>query len=269
MGKRRLQDKIVLITGAAGGIGSATVERFLEEGAFVVAADIDEQGVHALAERLGDQVLPFKIDIGDDDSFRQVIDATVERFGRLDVLFNNAAFTDVAFMHQDLTTVDTPVDVWERTLHVNATGYFIGCRHALPHMIANGGGTIVNMASAAAYAGDSTRVAYSVSKAAVVALTKNIATQHGRKGIRCNGIAPGPIITETFRRSAPELIGILSRHALTKELGRPNDIAELALFLASDESRFITGQVITIDGGLSAHHGHFADSEDYIASLAG
>mgnify|MGYP003700340233 CR=1 FL=1 len=263
---KRLQNKVVMITGAGGGIGSATVAAFVAEGARVVAADLVEQGVRELAARLGDAVLPVALDIADEDSFKRAIDTCVDHFGKIDVLFNNAALTDNDVLHADTNAMEIPVEVWNRTLQVNATGYLLGCKYGLRHMVENGGGNIINMASASAQAGDCTRVAYGASKAAVISMTKSIATQHGRKGIRCNAIAPGPIITDTFRRAAPELIDILSRHALVPELGRPEDIAELALFLASDASRYITGQVITIDGGLSAHHGHFADLEDYLAS---
>ncbi len=257
-----------MVTGAGGGIGSASVERFVAEGATVVAADLFEQGVRDLAGRLGARVVPTAIDIADEDSFRSVIDATMEQFGRLDVLFNNAALTDRDIQHRDTTAAEVPLEVWNRTLAVNLTGYLIGCRHAIPRMLAQGSGSIINMASNGALAGDSVRTAYCTSKAAVVALTKNIATQYGKKGIRCNAILPGPVITETFRKVAPELEPMLKRHALTPELGVPEDIAGLAAYLAADESRYMTGQALSMDGGLSAHHPHYADFEDYLAGLA-
>lgn len=265
---KRLQDKVILITGAGGGIGSACVERFIDEGAIVVAADLIVASVEKLANRLGDRVIPVQVDIGDEQLFKSVIDGAVARLGRLDVLFNNAALTDPTTQHMDTTATDIPLELWRRTLEVNVTGTFMGCRYAIPHMLKQGKGNIINTASIGANAGDSVRVAYCTSKIAIVGLTKNIATQYGKKGIRCNAIAPGPIVTENFHKVAPELGPMLLRHALTPELGTPDDIGALAAYLAADESRFMTGQCLTIDGGIGAHHPHTADFDDYLAGLA-
>src|SRR5690554_3884946 len=180
---KRLQDKVILITGAGGGIGSACTERFVAEGATVVAADLALSSVERLADRLGERVIPVAVDIGDERSFKAAIDDAVARLGRLDVLFNNAALTDPATQHLDTTATEIPVDLWNRTLHVNVTGTFFGCRYAIPHMLQRGGGNIINTASIGANAGDSVRVAYCTSKIAIVGLTKNIATQYGKKGI--------------------------------------------------------------------------------------
>ncbi|MDB6061012.1 MAG: short-chain dehydrogenase [Verrucomicrobiaceae bacterium] len=264
----RLQNKVALITGAGGGIGSACTERFVAEGGIVVAADLFEDRVQKLADKLGDNVFPIQLDIGEEKSFKAAVDATIKRYGRIDILFNNAALTDSATQNADLTVIDTPVEVWSRIMHVNVTGCMFGCRHAIPHMIANGGGSIINTASNGALSGDALRIAYGTSKAAVAAFTKYVATQHGRKHIRCNAIAPGPIITENFKDVSPELSAILHRHSLTENLGKPEDIAALAAFLAADESRYITGQLITIDGGQTTHLAHFADLEDYLEQFA-
>ena len=264
---QRLDNKVIVITGAGGGIGSAAVARFVAEGATVIAADISLTSVEKLAEKFGDKVIPASVDIGDEQSFKTVIDESIERLGHIDVLFNNAALTDPTTQHLDTTVTDIPLALWDRTLHVNVTGTLYGCRFVIPHMIKQGGGSIINTASIAANAGDSVRVAYSTSKIAIVGLTRNIAAQYGKQGIRCNAIAPGPIITETFRKVAPELEPILLRHALTPELGEPDDIAALAAYLAADESRFMTGQCLTIDGGIGAHQPHIPDFNDYIAGL--
>ena len=265
----KLQGKVAFITGAAGGIGSATVRRFVQEGARVAIADLNGEAARALSGEIGADTIAFGMDTGDEAAFKHAIDATVAEFGRLDILFNNAALTDLATMTADTNAVDIPNDVWGQTLHVNVTGYLFGVRHAVPHLAAAGGGAIINMASASGMLGDQARIAYGASKAAVIAMTKYIATQHGRQKIRCNGIAPGPIVTPNSRIVGATEFAIIARHMPMGELGEPEDIASLATFLASAESRYINGQIITIDGGMSAHHAHVVDMQDHIASMAG
>jgi NAD(P)-dependent dehydrogenase (short-subunit alcohol dehydrogenase family) len=264
---KRLQGKVALITGAAGGIGAATVRRFVQEGAKVGIADLKREAAETLAAELGPDTLAIGIDIGDEASFKAAVDATVARFGRLDILFNNAALTDMATMMGDTNAVDIANDVWERTLRVNVTGYLYGCRHAIPHIAAAGGGTIINMASGSGMLGDAARIAYGTSKAAVISMTRYLATQHGRQKIRCNGIAPGPIVTPHSRAVGGTEFDIIARHMPMGELGQPDDIAALATFLAADESKYINGQIITIDGGMSAHHAHVMDMQDHVDAL--
>jgi len=260
---KRLQGKVALITGAAGGIGAATVRRFVQEGAKVGVADLKREAAEALVAELGPDTLALGVDIGDEASFKAAIEETVARFGRLDILFNNAALTDMATMMGDTNAVDIANETWERTLHVNVTGYLYGCRHAIPHIAAAGGGAIINMASGSGMLGDAARIAYGTSKAAVISMTKYLATQHGRQKIRCNGIAPGPIVTPHSRAVGGAEFDIIARHMPMGELGEPDDIAALAAFLASDESKYINGQIITIDGGMSAHHAHVMDMQDH------
>lgn len=264
----RLQGKVAIITGGGGGIGAATVARFLAEGARVVVADLNAEAAQAVADRFDDRAIAMALDIAEEAAFKAVIDATVDHFGRLDILFNNAALTDAASQTGDSTATDISIDLWNKTLHVNVTGYLFGCRHAIPHMAAGGGGSIVNTASTSGMAGDMARIAYGTSKAAVIALTKYVATQHGKDRIRCNGIAPGPIVTPLARAVAGPLLDTISRHTLMGDLGVPDDIAALAAYLASDESRYINGEIITIDGGLMAHHAHVRDMEDLLAAPA-
>lgn len=263
----RLQGKVALITGAAGGIGAATVHRFVQEGAKVAIADLKREAAEALAAEIGPDTLPIAIDIGDEASFKAAIDATVARFGRLDILFNNAALTDMATMMGDSNAVDISNEIWERTLHVNVTGYLYGCRHAIPHIAAAGGGAIINMASGSGMLGDCSRIAYGTSKAAVISMTRYLATQHGAQKIRCNAIAPGPIVTPHSRAVGGTEFDIIARHMPMGELGEPDDIAALATFLAADESKYINGQIITIDGGMSAHHAHVMDMQDHVDAL--
>lgn len=259
----RFEGKVAFVTGGAGGIGRAVVERLCDEGARVAVTDINGDAARDFAASFGDRAVAFALDIGDEGAVQAAIDGTVAAFGRLDVLVNNAALTDLTTMMADTDAVTIPNDVWERTLHVNATGYLYCCRHAIPHIAAAGGGAIVNLASGSGMLGDSGRIAYGTSKAAVISMTRYMATQHGKQKIRCNAIAPGPIVTPHSRSVAGKEFEIIARHMPMGELGEPADIAALVAFLGSGESRYINGQVIVIDGGMSAHHAHVMDMMDY------
>jgi NAD(P)-dependent dehydrogenase (short-subunit alcohol dehydrogenase family) len=165
-------------------------------------------------------------------------------------------------MALDSNVTQIPLEVWNRTLQVNATGFMLCSRHAIPRMAAAGGGCIVNCASASGVMADASRVAYGVSKAAVISLTQYIATQHGKDRIRCNAIAPGPIVTPHSRSLAGPLFDMVALHMPMGVLGTPEDAAALVAFLASDDSRYINGQTINIDGGVTAHHAHVKDLWD-------
>lgn len=266
---QRLEGKVAIVTGGAGGLGSATVARFIAEGAKVVVADIDGVGANTVADECGSNAAAIQFDAVDKDSIKKMVDGTVERFGRLDILVNNHAFFPKNMTDTDTNVLDTPFETWDATMAVNVGSFFASCKFGIPHMLAAGGGSIVNIASGSALLGDVTRLSYGVSKAAVVSLTKNVATQYGKKGIRCNSIAPGLILTETLKRTAPELLDMMLRHILTPRLGVPSDIAALAAFLASEEAGYINGQVISCDGGHQAHHPQTAEVEDFMASLNG
>ena len=265
----RFDGKVAFVTGAAGGIGRAVVQRLIDEGARAAVADINGDGAREVAAAYGDRAVAFALDIGDEAAVKAAVDGAVAAFGRLDVLVNNAALTDMATMIADTDAVTIPNDVWERTLHVNATGYLYCCRHVIPHIAAGGGGAIVNLASGSGLLGDAGRIAYGTSKAAVIAMTRYMATQHGAQKIRCNAIAPGPIVTPHSRKVAGTEFDIIARHMPMGELGEPSDIAALVAFLGSAESRYINGQIITIDGGMSAHHAHVMDMMDHAASQQG
>ena len=264
----RLKGKVAVITGGAGGIGSASVERFVREGAKVVVADIFEDRAHEVAKSIGPEAVGMFYDASDDASIEKAVADTVKRFGRLDILFNNAAMTDIKLQALDSTSVDIPLEVWDKTMAVNVRGILVGCRYAIPHMIAGGGGSIINTASDSGLAGDIVRVAYGTSKGAVITLTKYIAVQHGRQGVRCNAIAPGVIMTNQMKK-LPVLAETIFRHVVTPRLGEPEDIAALAAFLAADESGYITGQTISCDGGHLAHQPQIADMLDLEASGGG
>lgn len=254
----RLQNKVAVITGGAGGLGSATAERCADEGATVVIADIFKEPAKETAERIGRGAIGLHFDCGDPASIQAGIEETISRFGRIDILFNNAAVTAPELAAQDRTAVDTPIEIWDLIMNVNVRGVMLGCKYAIPHMIRQGGGSIINTSSDSALAGDNVRIAYGASKAAVVGITKYVAAQHGHQNIRCNAILPGPILTSSLAQY-PELVDMLKRQALMPRLGEPRDIAAMVAFLAADESEFITGQAYSVDGGHLSHQPQMAD----------
>jgi NAD(P)-dependent dehydrogenase (short-subunit alcohol dehydrogenase family) len=264
----RLKGKVAIVTGGGGGIGSAVARRFVSEGARVAIADIDLGSACRAADPLGDQALALQFDAADPASVKAMVEKTVAHFGRLDILHNNAALTDPARQQQDTTAVDIPVEIWNATMAVNVTGYLLGCKYAIPHLIAAGGGSIINTSSNSGSAGDLARIAYGSSKGAIIAMTKYVATQYGKQNIRCNSISPGVVLTEALERTVPGLKEIIRRHILTPEFGTPDDIAALVAFLASSESRYITGENISISGGGLAHQPHCADLADFMAGAS-
>ncbi len=256
---RRLEGKIAIVTGGGGGIGSAVARRMVSEGAKVAIADLFEDSARAAAEPLGDAALAVQFDAADPASIEAMVETTVAHFGGLDVLHNNAAMTDPAKHPLDSTAVDIPVEIWDEILDINLRAYMLGCKHAIPHMLKRGGGSIVNTASNSGVAGDLARIAYGSSKAGVITLSKYIATQYGKQNIRCNSVSPGVVLTAALEATAPGLKEIIQRHILTPEFGTPDDIAALVTFLAADESRYITGENISISGGGLSHQPHYAD----------
>ena len=248
-----------MVTGAAGGIGGATARALSREGAAVALVDIDGAGAERGADAIrvsGGAAIGVQSDLSEDQQVADAVATTVSRFGRLDVLHNNAALTESAFLSRDTLVTEMTVDVWERTLAVNLRSQMLACKYAVPEMSRNGGGSIINMSSGASLLGDRTRTAYGVSKAGVNALTMYVAAGHGRQGVRVNTIVPGLVVTDAVRNHlTDEIVERLGRSTLTPYLGEPEDIAHLVVFLASAESRYITGQMIVIDGGMSAHVG--------------
>jgi NAD(P)-dependent dehydrogenase (short-subunit alcohol dehydrogenase family) len=257
----RVENSVALVTGAkltdAGeNIGSATARALAREGAAVVVADLDGESAARLAEDIGARAASCAVDISDEQSVEQMIAFALERFGALDVLVNNAAMFDP----EDRDPLTMSVDVWDRTMAVNARGPMLVCKHGLAAMLARGGGSIVNLASAQALSGDITRPAYGAAKAATIILTKQIATVYGKRGIRCNAVAPGLTMSQLVKQTVPQVVQeTYLRHALTPALGEPEDIANVILFLASSESRYVTGQVLLADGGMAAHRPFVAD----------
>jgi 3(or 17)beta-hydroxysteroid dehydrogenase len=249
----RLAGKVAIVTGGASGIGAESARRLAAEGAHVTLTDVDEPGGRRIAAEIGGSAAFLLHDVRDEARWREVIADVVRRHRRLDVLLNNAGIV------LEATIEDTSVDQWERIQAVNALGVFLGCKHAIPAMRASGGGSIVNVSSLAGLRGTPIYAAYSASKGAVRALTRTVAAHCLERGdaIRCNSIHPGGVSTPMVHRLAglgQQLATAADPEALARDLGMgmPIDIANLVVFLASDESRYVNGAELAIDGGASA-----------------
>ncbi|WP_136603956.1 SDR family NAD(P)-dependent oxidoreductase [Paenibacillus dokdonensis] len=246
----RVQGKVAIITGGASGIGLASAQLLAKEGAKVVLADFNVEGAEKAAQELVSQGFEAKgmfLDASKEASIKEVVEKTVEAYGTVNVLFNNVGVTN---LQKDLDIVNMDMDEWDRQMNVNLKSVVFGCRYAIPHMIKAGGGSIINTASMSAFASDSVRTAYGTTKAAVANLTKYVATQYGKQNIRCNGVAPGLILTPAAQNNLPEAMKhMFEKHNALPYHGEPEDIGYTVLFLASDESKFLTGQTIQVEGG--------------------
>jgi NAD(P)-dependent dehydrogenase (short-subunit alcohol dehydrogenase family) len=257
---KRLTGKVAVVTGGASGIGAATCRRLVQEGAKVVIGDLDALRGDELAKELGDSALSVPFDAGDVSSVAQLIASAVERFGRLDILHNNAAIMAAEFIRKDNNPVDIDFDVWDKTFAVNVRGYVAGCKYAIPHMLKAGGGAIVMTSSGSAHRGDLSNIAYGSSKAAVTNFARYVATIYGKQGIRCNTISPGLIRTEGGQKNVQgPMVKVMADNTLTPRLGLPEDIAATVAFLVSDDGAFVTGQDIAVDGGMLSHMPYYSD----------
>lgn len=259
-GTGRVGGKVAIVTGGASGIGRATALTFAREGARVAIVDLDLAGAERVVEEIragGGEAIAIRTDVSREDDVRRAIATTVERFGALHVLHNNAAITSPDHQRRDGSLLELDRSVWDATLAVDLTGAMLGCKHAVPRMIEAGGGSIVNTTSNSALAGDLTLNAYTAAKAGLNALTLSVATAFGKQGIRCNAVAPAHIAGPSFLRVVPEEVQqMLLDECLTPRLGTPQDVANLVLFLASDESAHVTGQILRCDGGALSHLPH-------------
>lgn len=257
---QRFEGKAAIVTGAGSGIGRATALRLASEGASVTVADLKVEAAQTVVGEIaaaGGTARADEVDVAEPEAVEAMVVATVDAFGRLDLLHNNAAAIDLNFEDQDVVTGD--LATWERVLAVNLMGPLLGCRYAIPAMLENddeqGSGAIVNTASAAAFYGSRGMAAYGTSKAGLVALTRNVATAYADRGIRCNAVAPGVVIDpeaqEALGGPTGETLGRYTRAHLTGRLGYPEEIAAAVAYLFSDEAAFVTGEVLRIDGGLT------------------
>jgi 3(or 17)beta-hydroxysteroid dehydrogenase len=245
----RVAGKVALVTGGASGMGKADAQLLAAEGAKVVVADLNEVDGKAVAEAIGNNAVFMRLNVADEDNWKAVVAATVEKFGSLDILVNNAGIIALG------TIVDTTLASWRLVNSVNSDGVFLGCKHAIPAMAESGGGSIINMSSVAAIHGQSFVAAYTASKGAVRALTKSIAMycKEQKNGIRCNSVHPDGVKTPMVVKVATGKE--TATQADIDELGKfgnmcePEDIANLVLYLASDESRFVNGAEMLIDNG--------------------
>ncbi len=250
----RLDGKVAVITGAASGMGMVAARLFAREGAKVVVADVtDDAGEEAVAaiRDEGGEALFVHANVSDDSEVAGLVDAAMSRFGSLTILYNNAGIFPV----DDGSVTQTPGDTWDRVMAINLKGVYLGCKLGIPAMLRSGGGSIINVASFVALMGAATpQIAYTASKGGVLAMTREIAVEFARRNIRANALCPGPIETpllaELFSDPARRQRRLV--HIPMGRLGRAEEVANAALFLASDESSFVTGTSFVVDGGITA-----------------
>jgi NAD(P)-dependent dehydrogenase (short-subunit alcohol dehydrogenase family) len=250
----RLDGKVAVITGAASGIGAVTAQRFCKEGAAVVIADLNESGGAEVVEACkaaGGRAAFQRVDVCDEEQVRAAMERAVSDFGRLDIIFNNAGLGGAVGAIETLSVED-----WDKTLAVLLRGVFLGIKHAVPRMRAGGGGSIISTASVAGIRGGAGPHPYSAAKAAVINLTRSVALELAKDLIRVNCICPGgihtPLLANRFPGGAENLTPLLAMLQPIPRAGFPEDIAAMATFLASDESSFVTGTAMVVDGGFTA-----------------
>ncbi len=251
----RFKDKVIIITGAASGIGEATTRRMAAEGGKVVIADYSEERADKLADELnrsGADVRSLYFSATDRQSCKNLIEFTRKEYNRIDILVNNVGGTD---LRRDKDVEKLDIDYFEDAFRLNLACTLYLSQLVIPIMESQGGGNIVNVASVSGLTGDNQGTLYGTSKAGVIALTKYIATQTGKKGIRCNAVAPGLVLTPAALNNLDEKVrNVFLSQCVTPYLGQPEDIAAVITFLASEESRYITGQTLVADGGLTIHN---------------
>ncbi|UOQ83683.1 SDR family NAD(P)-dependent oxidoreductase [Gracilibacillus salinarum] len=261
----RVEGKVALVTGGASGIGLSSARLLAKEGARVVIGDYNVEGAKAAAKEIeenGGSASAIFLDASQQASIKEAVEFTVKTYGKINVLFNNVGLTN---LQKDLDVVHIDLEEWDRLMDVNLKSVLLGSRYAIPYMKEAGGGSIINTASMAGFASDAIRSAYGATKAAVVNLTSYISTQYGKDHIRCNAVAPGLILTPAAEKNLPqEVQDIFLKFNALPYNGEPDDIGYTVLFLASDESKYITGQTIKVEGGHYIANPSIADFNQYM-----
>ena len=248
----RLDGKVCVITGAGGGMGREAAVLFTSEGAKVCAADVDAAAADETVSLCAGEAFAVEVDVADEAAVAAMMRATADRYGGIDVLYNNAGISP----DDDASVLDTTVEAWQRVQDVNTKGVFLCCKHGIPYLRTRGGGSVINVASFVAIVGAATsQISYTASKGAVLAMSRELATQFAREGIRVNALCPGPVETPLLLNIFGDNPAALERrraHWPTGRLAKPREVVNGALFLASDESSYVTGATFLVDGGLTA-----------------
>jgi NAD(P)-dependent dehydrogenase (short-subunit alcohol dehydrogenase family) len=248
----RLEGKVCVITGAGSGMGREAAIVFTGEGAKVCAADVDEDLAKETVSLCSGDAFALRVNVADEEDVKQLYASTAERFGGVDVLYNNAGISPA----DDASVLDTSVEAWQRVQDVNTKGVFLCCKHGIPYLLERGGGSVINVASFVAVLGAATsQISYSASKGAVLSMSRELAVQFARENIRVNALCPGPVETPLLLAIYGDDPSAFERrrvHWPTGRLGKPREIVNAALFLASDESSFVNGAAFVVDGGITA-----------------
>jgi NAD(P)-dependent dehydrogenase (short-subunit alcohol dehydrogenase family) len=248
----RLDGKVCVITGAGGGMGRDAAILFTEEGAKVCAADVNLEAAEETVTLCSGDAFAQRLDVADEASVQATMHATADRFGGIEVLYNNAGISP----NDDASVLDTSVEAWDRVQAVNTKGVFLCCKHGIPYLLQRGGGSVINVASFVAIVGAATsQISYTASKGAVLSMSRELAVQFARENVRVNALCPGPVETPLLLSIFGDDPAALERrrtHWPTGRLAKPREVVNGALFLASDESSYVTGATFLVDGGLTA-----------------
>ena len=248
----RLDDKVAVITGAGSGMGREAAILFTEEGARVCVGDVNAEAAEETVSLCPGEAFAVAVDVADEEQVASMYMQTAERFGGVDVLYNNAGISP----GDDASVLETSVDAWQRVQDVNTKGVFLCCKHGIPRLLERGGGSVINVASFVAIVGAATsQISYTASKGAVLSMSRELAVEFARRGVRVNALCPGPVETPLLLSIYGDDPAALERrriHWPTGRLARPREIVQAALFLASDDSSYVTGATFLVDGGLTA-----------------